>query len=65
MELKIKEEYLEYSIGGGKMKSTKLKNMIPEQYEYFYNNGFEKFFNIIEDIIIEEDFFNEEDTTEE
>ncbi|MFY8170052.1 MAG: hypothetical protein ACOVK2_02930 [Candidatus Fonsibacter sp.] len=71
MELKVKEEYLEYSIGGGKMKSTKLKNILPEQYEYFYNNGFEEFFNVIvEDVIeeiiitediIEDDFFTEED----
>lgn len=78
MELKVKEEYLEYSIGGGKMKSTKLKNILPEQYEYFYNNGFSEFFNVIEEEVIieeevnytkevEEEFFTEEedDTTEE
>ena len=71
--LKVKEEYLEYSIGGGKIKSTKLKNLNPSQYELYYNKGFKYFFEIIEEeelnndtieldyIYEDEDFFNEED----
>lgn len=53
MELKVKEEYLEYSIGGGDMKVTQLKNIIPEHYDYFYNNGFSEFFIVIENKKIE------------
>jgi hypothetical protein len=65
MELKIKEQYLEYSIGGGKVKSTKLKNLNPRQYERYFNSGYADFFEVLttpNDIIdelptIEEDMF--------
>ena len=55
MELKIKEQYLEYSIGGGKIKSIKLKNLQPNRYEYFYNNGFSEFFDVIKEEEIKEE----------
>ena len=51
MMLKIKEEYLEYSIGGGKVKLTKFKNLNPNQYETYFNSGYSEFF----EVIVEED----------
>ena len=65
MELKIKEQYLEYSIGGGKVKSTKLKNLNPRHYEKYFNMGYAEFFEdlttpnkVIDELpIIEEDVF--------
>jgi len=65
MELKIKEQYLEYSIGGGKVKSTKLKNLNPRHYERYFNSGYADFFEVLttsneivdELPIIEEDMF--------
>ena len=74
MMLKIKEEYLEYSIGGGKVKLTKLKNLNQNQYEKYFNMGFKDFFEIIEEEIIINDndgeydielFLNEIKTEEE
>ena len=66
MELKIKEQYLEYSIGGGKVKQVKLKNLNPHEYTKYYNTGFKEFFvsdskEIVEDLpIIEEyEFLND------
>lgn len=65
MELKIKEEYLEFSIGGGKVKQVKLKNLNPYEYEKYYNLGFRDYFtnlNKIDDkvIVIEEDMLLED-----
>lgn len=47
MKLKIKEEYKEWSIGGSRSKSTKLRNMDPYLYEYYYLNGYSEFFEEI------------------
>lgn len=44
MKLKIKEEYKEYSIGGGRVNTIKLKNMDPSLYEFYYKNGYKEFF---------------------
>lgn len=44
MKLKIKEEYLDYSIGGGLLKTIKLIDIDPLLYEEYYNNGFSEFF---------------------
>ena len=68
MEIKIKEQYLEYSIGGGKVKEVKLKNLNPRHYERYFNNGYSEFFEYIKEsneIIdklptIEEDMFLED-----
>jgi hypothetical protein len=68
MELKIKEQYLEYSIGGGKVKATKLKNLNPNQYERYFNSGYDDFFEVLtaqNEIVdelptIEEDMFLED-----
>jgi hypothetical protein len=68
MELKIKEKYLEYSIGGGKVKAVKLKNLNPRHYEIYFNMGYSEFFEdltasneVIDRLpIIEEDMFLED-----
>lgn len=44
MELRIKEEYLEWSIGGGRVGKTKLKNIPADTYEKLYREGFKEFF---------------------
>lgn len=49
MKLKLKEQYLEYSIGGGLMKATKLKNLKESEYIKYYNSGFQSFFEVIEE----------------
>jgi hypothetical protein len=54
MNLKVKEQYMEYSIGGGSVKSVKLKNLNPLQYEKYYNMGFKDFFEIIDELTQDE-----------
>lgn len=44
MKLKIKDKYLDYSIGGGSLKTIKLIDIDPLLYEKYYNNGFSEFF---------------------
>jgi hypothetical protein len=66
MVLKIKEKYLEYSIGGGKVKLIKFKNLPENEYQKYFNSGFKDFFEVVieeEDMItdeIDEDIFLEE-----
>jgi hypothetical protein len=48
MRLTIKEEYLEYSIGGGKMKAIKLRNLPVGLYQKYYDLGYTQFFNVEE-----------------
>jgi hypothetical protein len=48
MKLKVKEEFLKYSIGGGKMTKIRLDNMPPELYEKYYNLGYTEFFEVVE-----------------
>ena len=50
MKLKIKEEYKEWSIGGGRNRPLKLKNLDPSLWEYYYLNGYSEFF---EEVIVE------------
>ena len=50
MKLKIKEEYKEWSIGEGRNRPVKLKNLDPTLWEYHYLNGYSEFF---EEVIIE------------
>lgn len=49
MKLRVKEEFLLYSIGGGKMKKMRLDNIPPELYEKYYNLGYKDFFEVVED----------------
>lgn len=51
MDLKIKKEFLEYSIGGGKLKVVKLKNLPVSKYKTYYDMGFSKFFTVIKKVI--------------
>ena len=44
MKLRIKEEYKEFSIGGGRLKKIKLKNLDPSLYQSLYDNGYSEFF---------------------
>lgn len=47
MKLKIKEDYKEWSFGGGKSQRIKLTNLDPSQYE-FYFKIYPEFFEVIE-----------------
>ena len=49
MKLKVKEEYLEYSIGGGRLKKMKLHNIPTELYQKYYDMGFQEFFEVEEE----------------
>jgi hypothetical protein len=49
MKLKIKEQYLEWSIGGGRVKNIKLKDIKEKDYPKYYDNGFQSFFEVIEE----------------
>jgi methylmalonyl-CoA mutase cobalamin-binding subunit len=68
MELKIKKEYLDYSIGGGKMKVVKLKNLPENKWKEYYDMGFKKFFTVVKKVepvietIVEENKDIENDT---
>ena len=44
MKLKLKEEYKEWSFGGGRTIKTELKNLDPSLYEYYFLNGYSEFF---------------------
>jgi hypothetical protein len=69
MQLRLKQEYLEWSIGGGSMKTIKVKDIKPRDYEKYYKID-SRFFEMIEEVIekpkktkkieIEEDDFNSE-----
>lgn len=48
MELRVKEEFLLYSIGGGKVKKIRLDNMPPELYLKYYNLGYKEFFEVVD-----------------
>jgi len=50
MKLKIKDEYKEWSIGGGRNRPLKLTNLDPSLWEYYYLNGYSEFF---EEVIVE------------
>lgn len=48
MELRLKEEFLEYSIKTKTiMKPTKLKNIPENKYKGLYENGYSEFFEVI------------------
>jgi len=59
MALKLKEEYKEWSIGGGGSKKVKLKNLCPSLYEEVYKSYPDFFTKKVEkiekQIIIEDD----------
>jgi hypothetical protein len=44
MKLKLKREYLEHSIGGGKLIKRKFKNIHADEYEYYWNLGYTEYF---------------------
>jgi len=48
MKLRVKEEFLHYSIGGGRMKKIRLDNLPPELYEKYYNLGYKDFFEVVD-----------------
>jgi hypothetical protein len=48
MRLKLKPEYLEFSIGGGKTIKRKLKNIDPSEFEKLYNLGYKEFFEEVD-----------------
>lgn len=68
MDLKIKKEFLEWSIGGGKLKTIKLKNLPENKWKEYYDMGFKKFFTVIKKVepviepVIEENKDIENDT---
>lgn len=47
MKLSIKKEYLEWSIGGGRLKTFKLKNLPKSEYQKYYDLGFSEFFEVV------------------
>lgn len=49
MKLKLRPEFLEYAIGGGKTIKRKLKNIDPSEFEALYNAGYKDFFEVVED----------------
>ena len=71
MKLKLKPEYLVYSIGGGRTIKKRLKNVHPSEFEALYNAGYSEFFEVIDekpkkvvkDEIIEKENNNDIDDT--
>ena len=49
MKLRIKEEYLTYSIGGGRMPKTKLHDIPEELYQKYYDMGYSEFFEVVKE----------------
>ena len=65
MNLRIKEEYKEYSFGGGRLNKIRLTNLDPSLFEYYYENGYSEFFEEVVDktekkIIIEDKIENKD-----
>ena len=52
MKLRIKEEYKDWSFGGGKLNKIRLSNLHPSLYEEYYKI-YPDFFTIIEDKKVE------------
>ena len=48
MRLRIKPEYIDYSVGGSKMKQRRLQDIPESQYERYYKL-FPGFFEVIEE----------------
>lgn len=48
MKLKIKDDYKQWSFGGGRQQRVKLTNLHPSQYE-FYFKIYPEFFEVIEE----------------
>lgn len=48
MKLKIKEEYKDWSFGGGDLGKIRLQDLDPSLYEKYYKMGFNEFFEEIE-----------------
>ncbi len=49
MKLKLKNDYLHYSIGGGNLRNIKLSDISPEDYIKWYNLGYTEFFYVVDD----------------
>lgn len=59
--MELKKEWSEISIGGGRTKTRKIKDMTEAEKENLYDNGFQDFFvEIIESVEIIDDFTEEE-----
>jgi len=46
MKLKLKKEYLNYSISGGKSKRVYFRDLNPDKYEDYYKSGYADFFDV-------------------
>lgn len=55
MELRIKPEYLNASIGGGHLRLIKLKNLPVNKYKKYWDMGFTEYFYIVEPEIEKEE----------
>lgn len=49
MKVTLKQEFYEWSIGGGHINKKKLKNHTEEEWLDLYNKGFKDFFSIKKD----------------
>jgi hypothetical protein len=76
MKLRIKPEYLEFSVGGAGMNQLKMKNMPVNEYEKWYRNGLQWMFIIEDDeyendnefdipVYEEDEFFDEKENNDE
>ena len=48
-KLKLKREYLNWSIGGGKLKKRKFCDIHESEFPMYWNAGFTEFFEVIEE----------------
>jgi hypothetical protein len=65
MELKIKKQFLEYSIGGGKLKLVKLKDLPENKWKQYYDMGFKEFFSIVKTKVVEPEIIEKNNNIED
>ena len=53
MILRIKKEYLSWSVGGGSFKEVKLSNLPKSKWQELYDLGFKEFFEVETPIEVE------------
>lgn len=49
IKLKLKREYLNHSVGGGKFKKRKFCDVHESEFQKYFNAGFTEFFEVVEE----------------
>lgn len=64
MKLRIKEQYKDWGLGGGKLGKIKLENLHPSLYQKYYDLGWADFFEVVKPEKKEEKIKTEDNDTD-